>query len=270
METIQGKTLEQVAKNVSSIVTADLVSFYNEFSGKKAIKKFTDRATAETRVSDLVGSLLMKKAEGEVKAKKNGSSAPQAPAVSKAGWTALEMIRQCLKDWEDTALTSNDLSSELGQAEAVTQKTMDVLERDGFLIKVTINNDDGAVPGYSRSGLGKSARQPGKSAGKTGTATAQRGQTGPKSELDGQRIYIHVDGNPCREGSVRAKHFSLVKDGMLYEEYRAAGGNAFNLNDGILRGFFTMQDGDAKAPATKKMTVEVAVENARTRIAAQK
>lgn len=49
-------------------------------------------------------------------------------------------------------------------------------------------------------------------------------------------------GNPCREGSKRAKAAQLILDagrkGISYEDYRAKGGNRFDLNDGVVRGYF--------------------------------
>lgn len=48
--------------NVAAATTAELVEFYNKYSGKKPIKKFQDRATAERRVAELRDA---KKAEDE-------------------------------------------------------------------------------------------------------------------------------------------------------------------------------------------------------------
>ena len=43
--------------NVKSATSAELVAFYNANSGKPAIKKFSDRATAEKRVAALLETL---------------------------------------------------------------------------------------------------------------------------------------------------------------------------------------------------------------------
>lgn len=52
--------------------------------------------------------------------------------------------------------------------------------------------------------------------------------------------------NPCREGSKRAADTDLIrkagKRGIKYEDYVAAGGNRFNLNDGYVRGYFEVKD----------------------------
>jgi len=43
--------------NTNTAKTAELVAFYNANSGKPAIKKFSDRATAEKRVAELLKTL---------------------------------------------------------------------------------------------------------------------------------------------------------------------------------------------------------------------
>lgn len=46
--------------NVKTATTAELVKFYNANSGKDAIKKFRDRATAEARVEALLPKVELK------------------------------------------------------------------------------------------------------------------------------------------------------------------------------------------------------------------
>ena len=48
--------------NVKTAATSELVAFYNAHSGKPAIKKFADRATAEKRVAALLETLAPVKA----------------------------------------------------------------------------------------------------------------------------------------------------------------------------------------------------------------
>lgn len=69
--------------NVTTAKTAELVAFYNANSGKTAIKKFSDRATAEKRVAELIATLKpAKKANGEKSstAARGASSAPVGQA----------------------------------------------------------------------------------------------------------------------------------------------------------------------------------------------
>ena len=79
-----------------------------------------------------------------------------------------------------------------------------------------------------------------------GTEAAANGAgRGRKSAFAGKRIYIIAaktgGKNPCRTGSVRAAHFDLVKEGMPFEDYIKAGGNNFNLKDGVERGYFSVR-----------------------------
>lgn len=241
-QTIQGKTLEQIQKNIANIAINDLRDFYNQFSGKRAIGKFSDRDTAITRVKELVDGLLAKKTESEAK---NNGSKPGVSALSKAGWTALVMIRQNLKDWQSEKLTVAELAIELSIPETAVQKTVNTLENDGFLILITGEANDPDF--YSLSELGKTAKEPDKKASKTQTATKARGATGPKSNLAGKKITrIATEGrkaseNPSREGSKRGKAWNAIKDGMTYEKYMEAGGNAFDLGFFIMKEYITIK-----------------------------
>lgn len=57
---------------------------------------------------------------------------------------------------------------------------------------------------------------------------AQQGQ-GRKSEFSGLAITKLVAENPRREGSIGHKSFSLIKNGMTYEQYISAGGRRSDL-----------------------------------------
>lgn len=70
--------------NISSSTTAELVKFYNDNSGSKAIVKFSDRATAERRVAELIKAHneLAGPTSKETKTKKM-TEAPIAPSAPK-------------------------------------------------------------------------------------------------------------------------------------------------------------------------------------------
>lgn len=275
-QSIQGKTLEQISKNIANIEMRDLRSFIKEYSGDeyKEVTKAGKRIDIEGIAQRVVNEMLAKKEAGEFK---NGNG--KFPAVSEKGSAMILQIRQSSADWQDDFISVQDMAIEVGSPETSVKKTLDILVRDGFLsvsqvgtMNIETETTSEMVEKYSLTSLGKSAKLSGKKASKiqgatTMLSTTTRAATGPKSSLSGKRIYVTVDGNPCRAGSIRAKHFDLVKSGMLYEDYRKAGGNNFNLNDGVARGFFTILDGSAKAPSGKKQTVEAAIENARKRLA---
>lgn len=60
-------------EDIKTKTTAELVAFYNAHSGRPVIKKFSDRPTAEKRVSDLVKARTMY-AKAAPAAKANGAS----------------------------------------------------------------------------------------------------------------------------------------------------------------------------------------------------
>lgn len=71
--------------DIKSATTADLVKFYNENSGSKRILKFSDRLTAERRVSELIAAHneLSGPTSKETKTKKM-TEAPIAPKTEKS------------------------------------------------------------------------------------------------------------------------------------------------------------------------------------------
>lgn len=52
---------------------------------------------------------------------------------------------------------------------------------------------------------------------------------GRPSPLHGKKLYVKVEANPRRKGSIGAKSFNLIKNGMLVEDYIAAGGRMQDL-----------------------------------------
>ena len=52
---------------------------------------------------------------------------------------------------------------------------------------------------------------------------------GRKNANAGKKIYLKVEGNPRRVGTIGYKSFSLLRNGMTLEEYLAAGGRNVDL-----------------------------------------
>lgn len=63
---------------------------------------------------------------------------------------------------------------------------------------------------------------------------------GRKSSLAGKKIKILAKENPRREGTHGHKSFSLMKDGMTYEEFVKAGGRPADLKWDIEKGNVSM------------------------------
>ncbi len=64
---------------------------------------------------------------------------------------------------------------------------------------------------------------------------------GPRSDKAGKKIYKLVKENPRREGSIGWTSFNLIKDGMSYEEYIAAGGRAGDVQWDLDHGFIELK-----------------------------
>lgn len=70
-----------------------------------------------------------------------------------------------------------------------------------------------------------------------------RDKTGPASPLSGKTIHILCKGNPRRPGTHGHTSFALVKEGMTYEAYKAAGGRNNDLQWDLDKGFVEMREG---------------------------
>ena len=233
-------TLEQISKNTHNLAMEHLVDVYNSFSGKKPIKKFPTIEKGREEVKVMVDELIEKKRASEAKAASKGDA--NVPSISMLGWEALLKIRECLKAWQDSSMTVEELAAEVHHPEANVQKTVNVLERDGFLVLIKGESKPGVTikDKYGLTELGKTVKK-GKSSGKA-PVVRTRGKTGPKSELSGKKLVITKEGKAykAREGSKRGKAWLAIKDGMTYDAYREAGGNAFDLGFFQEKGYITL------------------------------
>lgn len=83
--------------NVSEATTKELVEFYNEHSGGRPIKKFSDRNTAEMRVNLLI-KVMREEAEDAA------GITPEAPAPVNDDELATRRSTAIAKSWEDKAV----------------------------------------------------------------------------------------------------------------------------------------------------------------------
>lgn len=56
---------------------------------------------------------------------------------------------------------------------------------------------------------------------------------GRPSELHGKKIHIKAETNPRRKGSLGYKSFNIMKEGMLVEDFLAAGGRMVDLRSDV-------------------------------------
>ena len=65
---------------------------------------------------------------------------------------------------------------------------------------------------------------------------------GRKSPYLGKRMYRKVKENPYRKDSIREKSWNLIKDGMLYEDFIKAGGDAGAVKFGVVKEHIEMKE----------------------------
>lgn len=140
--------------DIKKAQTGDLVKWYNENSGSRAIAKFKDRATAEKRCAEL---------------------------------------KQAINE---------------------------------------LNN-----PGGTKGNGKKTKAEPKEKAAKTPKAKKEpAGDRGRKFAGSDKRIYRKSKENPRREGTHGWTSWNVIKDGMTYEEFIAAGGRNVDLRHDIIQG----------------------------------
>ena len=75
---------------------------------------------------------------------------------------------------------------------------------------------------------------------KAKATTPKKGKVAPigrRSEMfGGKKIKKLAEENPFKPGSLIAKAYKLMRDGMTYEEYLAAGGRRIDLADAVKQG----------------------------------
>jgi hypothetical protein len=239
IKSITGMTLDQISKEMDQIATSDLLAFYNKYSGKAPAKKFADRASAERQVNAILKVMLSKKADGEAKAKAKPEAAkakakpeaakPEAakPSLSKKGAGVVAKMREMMEGYETDTVTLEDIVNETESSASTLRPILEVLHKAGW-IKFASNKD------IQLTELGAT--------GELRPDSKMTGAPGPKSKFSGKFLYKLVDKNPRREGTWGYRSWELIKDGMSYEAYKAAGGRNNDLQWDIDRKRIQMAD----------------------------
>ncbi len=157
----------------------------------------------------------------------------------KAG-VILKALRETVdKDGEgDEAYTdSTTISKEVGTSTTVVCNALIQLERLG-LVKLEDESPDDKhqfmyiyvlPPAYSYAIPEVAVKLPGEN-------------RGPRSPLTSKLIFRKTKDNPRREGTWGHKSFALIKDGMTYEAYKAAGGRNNDLMWDVEHGHLELRD----------------------------
>lgn len=225
---------------IASASSSALVAFYNEKSGKPAIKKFADRKTAEKRVAALIESLPAPAKPKKVE--KNTSETPKAKTLSIGDSVTLPASAlEGLPKGATAKVTGEDggfIEVEITEIPKGSGKLYKVGER------VSVNPKTFGFPSIAEAfalNFPDAPAKPKKVENKTSEATSNR--KGRKSAYSGKIIRRATEGgkNPRREGTWGYKSFELIpSEGIEYDAYISAGGRNNDFLWDLARGFVTV------------------------------
>lgn len=152
----------------------------------------------------------------------------------------LTAVQQLLAKSKDDDVSTDQIAKHLSTSTAAVCKAIEQLDRLQLVKFEDDSPDDNTKFYYVKitaggSGYRVAKPQPEKKGEKKRILPAEN--PGPRSQYSGKKIYKLVDKNPRREGTCGWKSFNLIKDGMTYEQYKAAGGRNSDLAWDIDHGF---------------------------------
>jgi DNA-binding MarR family transcriptional regulator len=190
------------------------------------------------------------KKEEKTNRKERRSLPPQAAIV-------LECLKRLIKPeakGDAAHVTSTDVAKSLSTSIATVCKAVEQLDRLGLVSFEDDSPDDNTKFYYitlTAGGRGLntadvlSATAPSEptttAPSKPNSPRLPADAPGPRPKLAGQKIYKLVQENPRRVGTHGHKSFALIKDGMTYEAYKAAGGRNNDLSWDIDHGFVELR-----------------------------
>ncbi len=207
MSNIDRMTLEEVKAKMVTHSHADLLTFFNKFSGSPKPAKKVKREV----VTALVDRLIEKKAEGKAKAGKGkGKHQWTSTKISKVGAGLVKLIREMMEGYDTDEMTMEDVLIETGSVASTVEPILEKLIKGGWLVQDSQGNIQ-----LTTQGKEASLRTDGK----------MTGAPGPSSKFTNHSIIPLVKENPRREGTHGHTSFALIPSvGITYEEYKARGG----------------------------------------------
>jgi hypothetical protein len=232
----------------------------NVSSNGKSTKKAKKDKTAETPTPQPVES----KKRSAAPTASAPTSEQDEPQRGKAKLAVLAAIRRLIPDnakGEDAVTTSTLIAKHL---RTTTTAVIRELERLGSskLVKLEDDSPDPKnrlfyvsltptgkayaipaemVPNAVTAPVSTPAPAPANPKPSSGKKVLPQSNPGPQSKFSGKHIYKlgewKAGGNPRREGTHGWKSFSLIKDGMPYEDYRDGGGRNNDLQWDIDHGY---------------------------------
>jgi hypothetical protein len=150
----------------------------------------------------------------------------------------LKAIQQLLAKSKEDDVSTDLIAKHLSTSTAAVCKAVEQLDRLQLVKFEDDSPTDETKFYYVKLTAGGSAYRPPKEGEQKSTkAKLPAENPGPRSHYSGKKLYRLVDKNPRREGTCGWKSFALIKDGMTYEQYKAAGGRNSDLAWDIAHGF---------------------------------
>lgn len=155
-------------------------------------------------------------------------------------FAVLTAIRELAPTAPENEVSSADVAKKIGTGAGHVIKCCDKLAK-GLLITITDDsaNDTDKFYYIKLTHLGKTVNvvpEDDDPAPLPGTSP------GPRSNYAGKRIFKLVEGNPRREGTCGHKSFSLIVDGMTFEDYKARGGRNCDLSWDLDHGYVELRE----------------------------
>lgn len=135
---------------------------------------------------------------------------------------AIKQLLSKKKKGEDA--DSTEIAKKLSTSTATVCKAIEQLDRLQLVKMEDDSPDDNTKFYYVHLTTGGSGYEPPKEGDAVPKVKLPGENPGPRSNSSGKKLYKLVDKNPRREGTHGWKSFNLIKDGMSYEDYKAAGG----------------------------------------------
>lgn len=247
--------------DLSSLKASDLVNVHNALVPDKTVKKFASNAAGITAIDTALDTLSKGKAnKAALLTAVSGFSlailallAPGLPIakdlavkVRPAHQRFLDKLLEATEDGTKT-IDKDDFATVLG-VEASDPKYDDVLTGLYSLNLVTWT-DDGQIgmmdasANFVRANTDEFDKDTVFSELEAAPVKANRaaGTGGTRTRMaDSAIITLVKKDNPCNPAKERFNHFNAIVDGGTVAQYKAAGGNAFNLNFFIMKGYVTV------------------------------
>ena len=164
--------------------------------------------------------------------------APKAPRLTKLALRILVAALPMIDADAENTTNSHDLAKSLSLSPAAVVKCLDELVQLGL---ITVEDDSAPTEPFYYVKMTDKGTGLAKSSLEAAAKGEHNGGHGPVSQFAGKVIVPIVSGNPRKEGSIGHHSFSLLRPGMTYEDYIAAGGRGTDLRWDLAHNFVELR-----------------------------